>query len=179
MKARHNNMTETGTKHKAVRVWLQPLLVSVLLLVLLAGCAGGDDQGLDSVQATVNVGSRMLVLRLPPSGSGVQEDIAVEDVTNPADSTRRALRGPMGRGLRQGVVESVRLTPAQWQPVEDIWRNWCFTPPNFGSVTADEPVYEVGLRCTPTRVFLVPANELPPALEELIEIVPSPLAEES
>jgi hypothetical protein len=150
-----------------------------LMGLLLAGCAGGDDQGLDSVQATVNLGSRMLVLRLPPPGSGVQEDIVVEDVTNPADSTRRALRGPAGRGLRQGVVESVRLTPAQWQPVEDIWRTWCFTPPAFGSVAADEPFYEVGLRCTPTRVFQVPADELPPTLAALTEIVPSPLAEES
>jgi hypothetical protein len=156
------------------------LLAGVLLAgVLLAGCAGGDEQGLDSVQATVNLGSRMLVLRLPSADTGIQEDIVVEDVTNPADGTRRALRGPMGRGLQQGVVERVRLTPAQWQPVEDIWRTWCFTPPAFGAVAADEPVYEVGLRCTPTRVFLVPANDLPPALEELIEIVPSPLVETS
>jgi hypothetical protein len=164
-------------RRKIARMWLSHMLV--LAGVLLAGCAGGDDQGLDSVQATVNLGSRMLVLRLPPSDAGVQEDIVVEDVTNPADSTRRALRGPMGRGLRQGVVENVRLTPAQWQPVENIWRNWCFAPPAFGAVEADEPVYEVGLRCTPTRAFRVPADELPPALEALTEVVPSPLAEES
>lgn len=165
---------ETPMNMSKIAAWPRALLALLLLAPLLAAC--GSESDLDSVTATVGLGSRLLVVRLPATTDDIREDIVVTRGDAAPDATWRALRGPAGRALTEsGVVTDMRLEPFIWQPLRTLHQDWCFLPPSFSSVPEGEPFYEVGLRCTTAQRFVVPPDELPLSLRNLIRTVPSPL----
>jgi hypothetical protein len=63
--------------------------------------------------------------------------------------------------------------------------NWCQNHPSFREVHENEPFYAVGLDCgfdqttgVDSRRIVIPPDELPPELIQIIEKVPSPTCDD-
>jgi hypothetical protein len=70
------------------------------------------------------------------------------------------------------IYQSTDLSQNEWQPLDELRFDWCFTMPLFRQPQPDELVYEVAVRCgADSRQAIIPADQLPPRLERLIEQV--------
>jgi hypothetical protein len=75
-------------------------------------------------------------------------------------------------GTERTVDAAVDLSLAKWQALDALRSDWCFTPPLFSPPQQGEPVYEVAVRCgTASQQAIIPAGQLPPRLERLVEQV--------
>jgi hypothetical protein len=154
----------------AGRVLLRGVGVVLFVVLLLLGVVSyfnyTPPPGVASVTSIANRSDAYaLVLRLPPQ-SGAQDDILLY-----ADSAA-VVRVPAGQSPAPGAAV-LQLTPEQWQDFETLRQVWCFSPPFFLGTAEGKPGYDVALRCDLTvRRVRVPADELPPELVLLLEMVP-------
>jgi hypothetical protein len=151
------------------------LFVGLLLLGVVSYFNYTPPSGVASVTTIANRSDMYaLVLRLPPE-SGEQDDILLytdDATTETADMSRRVVRVPAGQSPAPGAA-ALQLAPEQWQDFETLRQVWCFSPPFFLGTAEGKPGYDVALRCDLTvRRVRVPADELPPELALLLEMVP-------
>jgi|GEM_PF-4281545 len=158
----------------------------VLLIVLVFGIDRAArtifrDADHPTVANVVSTGTRVLALRLPVTSSIIQDEITVSIASDDGQiKAVRAINHSPEPGRAIWYSTGIPLTPAQWQPVERLRQTWCTAPPAFAPAHAQEPVYDLGLRCRETRFDIeairvqIPQRELPPALATLIDTVPLP-----
>jgi hypothetical protein len=157
----------SGTGRALLRGVGVVLFVGLLLLGVTSYFNYTPPPGVASVTTIANRSDMYaLVLRLPPSGAGAQDDILLYD------DSATVVRVPAGQSPAPDAA-ALQLTPEQWQDFETLRQVWCFSPPFFLGTTGSEPGYDVALRCDLTvRRVRVPAGELPPELALLLELVP-------
>lgn len=164
-------------QNEAIKTSDYILILTLIVFVLITGAlflpSRSDDE--TEVSALVGTGHRFLALRLPAASAGTQEDIVVYDDDSSLSVPRLALRGPAGRALLRGEgLARVQLAPEDWQRLQRLRIDWCLGAPTFAAA-ADETLYDLALSCElSSKRLSIPASELPPALQRLIEIVPSP-----
>jgi hypothetical protein len=130
------------------------------------------------------MGAGILELKLPPS-SGVREMIRVYDEYKGRSISTQGIESIVSRTAIRKVsngsqqVTEVDLPEAQWQAINTLRVQWCQGPPRMDDINEGEPIYEVVLDCGSLnrKRFIVPVDELPPQLETLIRIVPSPIGQ--
>lgn len=152
------------------------LVTAFVVLTVLVFLPPADTDEPGSVLLMVGTGHRFMALRLPPAPSGSQEDIVVYDESAALSTPRMALRGPAGRDLFSSAARvRVQLSPQQWQPLDTLRTEWCYTRPLLEEPAAGEPFYEIGLACEfgQPKHYSIPLDELPAELQHLIEAVPS------
>lgn len=135
------------------------------------------------VEKIVGNARDVLALRFPQPSTKWQEDIIINSYT------KRARRySEYRRNANEIPSTGIALTQEQWHMIESLRMSWCQTPPSFREVHENEPFYAVGLDCGVTRTtftavsdrrrIIIPVDELPPELIQLIELVPSPTCDD-
>lgn len=87
-----------------------------------------------------------------------------------ADRSRRYPQQPLLNYTNMRLPENV------WQPLQQIYREWCTTPPPFPKGIDTEQLYRIAVDCqraTNPIVYLT-ADQLPPAIRVLLDTVPPP-----
>ena len=138
------------------------LLMLVVGLLLNSGCQAGKQQA--SATGYLRNGT-LAIIELPVRGTrreviGVTESKVVNRSFIPLSSP--------------AAMHSVIIPDPLWNDLEALRRAWCDHPPAFatGPLTDDE--YRVTLNCGrfADPVFAVPPDQLPPALQELVQFIP-------
>lgn len=119
-------------------------------------------------------GSTIVIIRLPATIVPTQQLWVYSNAT--------AIRGTLTPAPGQPSIDWYRdrpghLAPATWQALEQLRMQWCEQPPAFRLLRADEPFYDVGLRCSDPfapRHVQVPTDQLPPAMVALLADVRAP-----
>jgi hypothetical protein len=119
---------------------------------------------------------RMLVLRLPAAADGQQTQIIVHEDHEFAPYPRMAWYGPVNEGDTTAAdYREVYLEPEEWALLDELRTNWCFGSPIFSAPPENEPFYTAAVRCgMSNKQFVISAEELPPQLKQLIEMVSAP-----
>lgn len=127
------------------------------------------------VTQQVGNGGKIFLLRFPKSPE-VWEEITIRDAIT--GDPPEIMRNPVD--TRNATGEDyiyINPTPEEWEQVITFGRNWCQHTPVFREPEEGEPFFDLGIQCNnmfDERGLQIPADELPPDLVQLIEMVPSP-----
>lgn len=163
----HNNKVSTSlnmvhTQRYFLNRYRFILVPLVAGLLLCNGCQAGKQQA----SATGYLrGNTILSLRLPVHGTR-------RDVIE-VNAERRAGRA-FTPSLSPVAVNYATIPDGMWDNLEALRRAWCDHPPAFATGPLTEDKYSVVFQCGrfADPVFAVPPDRLPPALRELVQLVP-------
>jgi hypothetical protein len=165
---------------RPLKVSLTTNLLFILAIMMLGGLfilAQLPPGGPDGVAAVTTRGGRMFVVRFPASSTSPQHQIEVFDSST---SPRPRIAIFEAVNARDGdPYHEVQLTDNQWQAIEGLRQQWCRGSPAFLPSVGDPPQYAIGLRCEAhglrsSRQVMIPADELPRAIRDLIVLFPMP-----
>jgi hypothetical protein len=155
----------------------------ILLFPVIAGCSfllapHLDQSVLDPPDWKVSRGTNHMVIRLPATPGRLQEDLLIAG-SDSLEDPWQVSRGPADvRRYPPPGYTIEELTDAQSRQLLRLRDQWCAAAPSFGTTTEPMQTYEMVFRCDETLVhfarFVVPADQLPSIVRELVVGVASP-----